>query len=300
MLKTSMRYFLAVVQHGSIRAAAEALLINQSAISRQIQSLEEEYETSLLERHARGVRLTPAGELLFSAIRDIGFTSDRARSEINALQGLKRGHIKMHVIESMLQHVIPSVVEKFHDQFPGVNFEVMMTSSDAVISAVRNGECDFGITLGTHASPGVNAIYSVDCRLTAIMRPDHPLASVRNLSVANLATWPVGVATRPTGTRQLFDDACRARGVEIIPKIETNSVELLHQFAFMEDAVVVTSDLVFAASIKAGKLVKRSLAEAELNNRRFEVLVMSGRKPTVAAERFLLMLGRALERPTGD
>ncbi|MDC9824227.1 LysR family transcriptional regulator [Devosia sp. ZB163] len=294
-----MRYFLAVVQHGSIRAAAEALLINQSAISRQIQSLEEEYETPLFERHARGVRLTPAGELVFGAIREIGFTSDRARSEINALQGLKRGHIKMHVIESMIQHVIPSVIEKFHDQFPGVNFEVIMTGSDAVVTAVRNGECDFGITLCNHSHPGVTAMFSIDCRLTAIMRPDHPLASQRNLSVGNLVTWPVGVATRPTGTRQFFDDACRTRGVDIIPKIETNSVELLHQFALMEEAVVVTSDLMFAASIRSGKLLKRPLAETELNNGRFEVLVMTGRKPTVAAERFLMMLGRELERPVG-
>ncbi len=300
MLKTSMRYFLAVVQHGSIRAAADALLINQSAISRQIQSLEEEYEASLLERHARGVRLTPAGELLFAAIREIGFASDRTRSEISALHGLKRGHIKMHVIESMLQSVIPSVIEKFHHQFPGVNFEVILAGSDSVVTAVRNGECDFGITLSSHASHGVTPIYSVDCKLTAIMRPDHPLAATRNLSVASLVTWPVGVATRPTGTRQLFDDACRTRGVEIIPKIETNSVELLHQFAFMEDAVVVSSDMVFAASIKAGKLVTRPLADVELNSAHFEVLAMTGRKQTVAAERFLMMLGRALERPVSE
>ncbi|RYE09658.1 MAG: LysR family transcriptional regulator [Hyphomicrobiales bacterium] len=295
-----MRYFLAVVQHGSIRAAAEALLINQSAISRQIQSLEEEYEATLLDRHARGVRLTPAGELLFSAIREIGFASERAKSEISALQGLKRGHIKIHAIESMLQSVIPNVIEKFHEQFPGVNFEVILSGSDAVVTAVRNGETDFGLTLGTHATPGVKTIYKMDCRLTAIMRPDHPLAASRNLSIANLATWPVGVATRPTGTRQLFDDACRSRGVDILPKLETNSVELLHQFAFIQDAVVVTSDVVLAGSIKAGRLVARPLAEAELNSGSFEVLVMVGRKQTVAAERFLLFLGRAFERSPAE
>jgi DNA-binding transcriptional LysR family regulator len=300
LLKTSMRYFLAVVQHGSIRAAAEALLINQSAVSRQMQSLEEEYDVALLERYARGVRLTPAGEVLYSAIREMGFSADRTRSEIDALQGLKRGHIRIHTIESMLHQVVPSVIEKFHEQFPGVNFEVVLAGSDAVVAAVRNGETDFGLTLGSHAILGVKTVYRIDCKLSAIMRPDHKLASMRNLSVANLVTWPLGVATRPTGTRQLFDDACSARGVDIKPKLETNSVELLHRFAFMEDAVVVTSDMMFVSSIKEGKLVARPLIEAELNSGHFEVLTMMGRKPTVAAERFLILLGRALERSSAE
>ncbi|MGI6853500.1 LysR family transcriptional regulator [Mesorhizobium sp. 1B3] len=300
MLKTSMRYFQSVVQHGSIRAASEALLINQSAISRQIQSLEDEYEVSLLERHARGIRLTPAGELLFNTLREMEFAAERAKSEINALQGLKRGHIKIHTIESMIHHVLPSVIEKFHDQFPGVNFEIILAGSDAVVTAVRNGETDFGLTFVTHATHGVQTYCKMDCRLSAIMRPDHPLASVRHLSVSNLVTWPVGLATRPTGTRQIFDDVCRNRGIEIVPKLETNSVELLHQFALMEDAVVVTSDRVFYSSIKAGKLVSRILAEAELNSGHFEVLTMVGRKPTVAAERFLLFLARTFDRSGPD
>lgn len=291
-----MRYFMAVVQHGSIRAASENLLINQSAISRQIQSLEQEYDVVLFERHARGARLTAAGELLFSAAREIGFAADRAHSEIHALHGLKRGHIKIHTIETMLHHVIPSVMGKFHEQFPGVTFEIILSSSDAVVSAVRNGETDFGLTFGAPATPGVKTMFRMGSKLVAIMRPDHPLAATRNLSVANLVTWPIGVATRPTGTRQLFDSACNARSVDIIPKLETNSVELLRSFALFQDAVSVTSDLAFPEALRSEKLISRPLAEGELNGAHVEVLTMAGRKPTVAAERFLLFLGRELDR----
>lgn len=296
MLKTSIRYFLTVVQYGSIRGASEALLINQSAISRQIQSLEEEYEVSLFERHARGVSLTPAGELLYSTVREMGFAADRARSEINALQGLKRGHIKIHTIESMLYQVVPNAMEKFQDQFPGVSFEIILSRSDAVVAAVRQGETDLGLTFASPATPGVRTVYRLASRFSAIMRPDHPLASQRSLSVGHLVTWPVGVASRPTGTRQIFDEACRSRGVEIAPKLETNSVELLHRFAFMEHAVAVTSGELFSSSLKAGHLVARPLIEAELNGVHYEVLTMVGRKPTVAAEKFLLFLGRELDR----
>ena len=296
MLKTSMRYFLAVVQHGSIRAASEALRINQSAISRQIQSLEQEYDTTLFERHARGTKLTQSGELLFTSVRDIGFAAERTRSEINALQGLKRGHIRIHTIELMLHSIIPSVMEKFRDRFPGVDFEIVLASSDVVASAVRNGESDFGMTFATPAAPGVSTVFRMPSRLAAFMRPDHKLAGGGTLAVGNLTTWPIGVANRPTGTRQLFDNACRARGVEITPKLETNSVQLLHHFAMMEDAVAVTCDLAFLSSVRGGQLVSRLLDDADLTTGHVELLAMTGRKPTVAAEKFLLFLGREFDR----
>jgi DNA-binding transcriptional LysR family regulator len=267
------------------------LLINQSAISRQIQILEEEYEVNLFERHARGVRLTPAGELLFCTVREMSFAADRARSEIDALQDLKRGHIKIHSVESMISQVVPNALEKFHKQFPGVNFEVILSSSDAILAAVRQGEADLGVTFASPATPGVRTVYRTACQFRAIMRPDHPLASQRDLSVADLVAWSVGVSPRPTGSRQLFDEACRSRSVEISPKLETNSVELLHRFAFIKNSVVVTSVEVLSPSLRTGRLVAIPLNEVEFHGVNYEILTMVGRKPTVAAERFLLFLG---------
>jgi DNA-binding transcriptional LysR family regulator len=63
MINQPLRYFSAIARHGSIREAAEELHIAQSALSRQIQKLEEDFGVPLFQRHARGVKLTSAGEI---------------------------------------------------------------------------------------------------------------------------------------------------------------------------------------------------------------------------------------------
>lgn len=296
MLKTSVRYFTAVVHHGSIRAAANFLRIHQSAVSRQIQALEDEYGAALLERHARGIRLTTAGEVLFANVREVGFAVDRARSEIDALQGLKRGHVRVHTIEALVTHLVPQTIRRFQEQYPGVDFEVMVVSSDLVIEAVKQGVTDLGLSFTTPLMPGVARAHRLVGKLRAIMRPDHPLVNMRELSVRNLATWPIGLTSRMTSSRVLFDRACERIGIELQPKLETNSVALLHQYAFTQDAIAVTSPYALIDDIKSKRLVARPFIEPELSAGNFEILTMVGRKPSVAAERFLLFLGREFER----
>src|SRR3954463_2877091 len=87
MINAGLRYFAAVARHGSIREAAGELHIAQSALSRQIVKLEQEFGVQLFHRHARGVELTSAGEIFLhyavSSLRQV----DRVRSELDALKG---------------------------------------------------------------------------------------------------------------------------------------------------------------------------------------------------------------------
>src|SRR6202048_2472257 len=135
MIKASLRYFGAVVQHGSIRAAADALHIAQSAVSRQLQSLEQELDVQLIERRARGIVPTPAGELLYRYCRDASFHVERLRSEIDALQGLRRGNVRIATVESLMTGLLPDAIDKFRAQHPGITFEVMMSGSDGGAAA---------------------------------------------------------------------------------------------------------------------------------------------------------------------
>lgn len=292
MLKTSVRYFNVVVHHGSIRAAANFLRIHQSAVSRQIQALEAEYKATLLERHARGVRLTAAGEVLYASVQEIGCSADRARSEINALQGLKQGNVRVHTIEALVTHFLPNAIRQFQEQYPGVNFEVMAVSSDLVVAAVQQGDTDMGLCFTTPSTPGVAYAHRMTGKLFAIMRADHPLAGMQEISIANLSNWPIGISSRMTNSRMLFDRACESQGIEAHPKLETNSVELLHQFAFTKGAISVTSPYAVMEDIKRKRLVALPFRESELNTGNYEVLTMTGRKPSDAAERFIALLGR--------
>src|SRR3984893_6650959 len=148
MIKASLRYFGAVVQHGSIRAAAEALHVAQSAVSRQLQSLEQELDVQLIERRARGISPTPAGELLYRYWREASFHVERLRSEVDGLQGLRRGNVRIATVESLTTGLLADAIDKFRAHHPGVTFEIMMSGSNGVTQAVRSGEAGRGGAAG--------------------------------------------------------------------------------------------------------------------------------------------------------
>ena len=89
-----LRYFDEVVRAGSIRAAAEKLNVASSAINRQVLRLEADLGVKLFERGARRLRLTAAGEILIHHVRRTLRDAERAKSEIEDLQGLKRGIVR--------------------------------------------------------------------------------------------------------------------------------------------------------------------------------------------------------------
>ena len=119
MINQSLRYFSAIARHGSIREAAEELHIAQSALSRQIQKLEEDFGVPLFQRHARGVKLTSAGEIFLRHAQTNLRQIERVRSEIDALQGLRRGTVSIHSIESLVPHLLPRAVTRFSTALSG-------------------------------------------------------------------------------------------------------------------------------------------------------------------------------------
>ena len=109
MINAGLRYFAAVARGGSIREAAEELHVAQSALSRQILKLEAHLGAPLFQRHARGVELTSAGEILLSFAQMSLRQVEKVRSEVDALKGLRRGNVHIHAIDRWCLTSCPSL-----------------------------------------------------------------------------------------------------------------------------------------------------------------------------------------------
>jgi len=296
MIKASLRYFGAVVQHGSIRAAADALHVAQSAVSRQLQSLEQELDVQLIERRARGIAPTPAGELLYRYWRDANFHVERLRSEIDALQGLRRGNVRIATVESLTTGLLPDAIDKFRAQYPGITFEVMMSGSDGVAQAVRSGEAEMGFGLNLGSSPEFNVVHRVREPILAVMSPKHALATARTLSLSRLAGWPIALSMRRNGIRQLVEAAATAAGITLEPALVTNSVELQHRFARTGQGIAFLPRLPCLQSIKSGLLVAVPISDPALNSGTFDIITLAARKLPLAAEEFINMARQELQK----
>lgn len=294
MLKTSLRYFSSIVRNGSIRAAAQDLRIAQSAVSRQIQSLEDEIGARLFERSRRGVVLTQAGELLRDYVKDATFYAERLRSELDALQNLRRGMVRLHVIESAVPHLVPLAIGDFRRDHPGITFTVVVTGSDGVLEAVKEAEADIGVAFGRNAIPEVQVKARAAEPLCAIMRNGHPLSSLPSVTVRQAIQFPIGVPLTRGGTGVLLDAALAAAGLRLTPALVTNSIDLLRRFAVEGGGITFLPRLMVAGEVPDPAVAVVPLEDPPMASSYVEILTLRGRTMPLAAEQFVGYLARRL------
>src|SRR3954453_10648510 len=125
---------------GSFSAAAEALSFTQSAISQQIAALEREAGCTLVQRNARGIRLTEAGEALVRHANAILARLSEAEAELEAIAGLRGGRLRLASFESAAASLMPLAIAAFRAQHPGVELSLIIAEPEDSARLRRGGE----------------------------------------------------------------------------------------------------------------------------------------------------------------
>ena len=139
-----LRLLVTVAERGSFTQAAEALHISQPAVSAQVRELERRYGQPLLERQARGVRLTEAGRLAVSyAERILGLTTELDRT-LADLRGVQRGRLTLGASTTPGEYVLPALIGGFVQRYPGIEVALSIGNSQVIGAAVLAHRLDFG------------------------------------------------------------------------------------------------------------------------------------------------------------
>jgi DNA-binding transcriptional LysR family regulator len=295
MMHVGLRYFAAVARCGSIREAAEELHVAQSALSRQVQKLEDELGAPLFQRHSRGVELTSAGEILLGHAQTSLRQVERVRSEVDGLKGLRRGVVHVSAIESLVPHLLPQVIARFNRRHPGIQFAISIEGSDRVLAAVREGRTDIGLTFHPPADPEFATVFKVRAPLVAVMSSQHPLAGRPRVSIAECAAYPIAAPMRNTGSGTLIDLACKAVGVHFKPVLEVNSIPLRVAFLGDGNGITFLPRLSAWESLRSGELVGVPIRDRIVNTGTIDAVTHVSRQLPLAAEEFLRMVQGELQ-----
>src|SRR5829696_6022136 len=148
-----MRVLREVALKGSFSAAAESLSFTQSAVSQQVAALEREAGAVLVERRARGVRLTDAGEAVVRHAEGILAKLAEAEAELEAIAGLRGGRVRMGAFESVAGTIMPLAISRFAAQHPAVELSMALMEPEDAVAAMRAGDIDLALTVGS-GKPG--------------------------------------------------------------------------------------------------------------------------------------------------
>ena len=130
-----LRVLKEVAARGSFSAAAESLAYTQSAVSQQIAALEREAGTVLVDRNARGVRLTEAGRALVGHAEVILARLADAEAELEAIAGVRGGRLRLVSFPTAGATIAPRAIGRFRERFPGVEVTLSRASPTRASSA---------------------------------------------------------------------------------------------------------------------------------------------------------------------
>ena len=219
-----LRVLREVAAHGSFSAAAESLAFTQPAVSRQIATLEAEAGTRLVDRTARGVRLTPAGELLVEHAEVILGRLAAAESQLEALAELDTGRLRLGSFPTAGATLTPLAIAAFAQAHPGVELRLVEGRSVETLPMLAAGEIDLAVVTDVSGDPpaDVTLEHLLDDPFYVAMPHDHPLVDEAELRMEDLReeTWIEGRAC---------DDALTvaARAAGFVPRVPFDAADWL-------------------------------------------------------------------------
>lgn len=220
----SIRYFEEVAAQKSIRRAAERLNIAPSAVTRQIARFEEQLGVPLFERLPRGVRLTSAGEMMLGQVRRMRQEFGAAVAQVDALRGMRRGHVRIGVLQYMSTRFVPELIVDVSRDHPGLSYTVQTGNSAEITDAVVRGDLDIGLCWKPAASMPVRNVRVFSVQVGVVVAADHELATRETMGVAECLAYPLIIQSQDTVLRRMVDDATRGGARRVVPFVETNSV----------------------------------------------------------------------------
>jgi DNA-binding transcriptional LysR family regulator len=199
--------FRAVAELGSFRKAAEAVHISQPAFSRRIDKLEQALGTALLERSTRKVSLTAVGRSFHRQLCPILDALDMTLLDVRGAATSYAREVKVACIPSSVNYFVSEVIRTFHSKYPKIRVKIIDDHASKVLSAVAEGEADFGLTFMGAQETEVEFFHLLEERYVAACRRDHPLAQRPEVRWADLAEYDYIAVGKSSGNRLLLDQA---------------------------------------------------------------------------------------------
>ena len=243
-----MRVLREVALRGSFSAAAEALSFTQSAVSQQIAALERETGAVLVQRSARGVRLTEAGEALVRHADSILARLAEAEAELEAIAGLRGGRLRLAAFESGASSLMPLAIAEFRQRHPAVELSMTLAEPEESIPLLKSGELDLALVFESAPRPpddddGIERVHLVEDPMYLVLPADHPLASKRHVRISDLAAeaWIAGPGN--CECNRLINRACAIAGYAPRIAFETDDYTAMQGFVAAGVGVSLIAEL---------------------------------------------------------
>ncbi|HEX7353624.1 MAG TPA: LysR substrate-binding domain-containing protein [Mycobacteriales bacterium] len=246
---------VSVATTGSLGRAAVLHGITQPAASQRLQTLERRVGLPLLVRTPAGSHLTPAGESVVEWARPVLEAAEQLATGVDALRGSQSDRVLVAASLTIADELFPRWLAALQQQDAGAVVSLRVANSATVVELVRAGTVAVGFVEGPSAPADLRARTVGHDELVVVVRRGHPWAARRRpLPAATLAAARLAVREPGSGTREAFEQALAACGLEVHAGLELGSTAALKAVAVAGEEPAVLSRLSVAPELADGRL----------------------------------------------
>jgi len=238
-----LRYFMGIVDAGSMALAGRRLHVSQPTLSRQVRDLEREFGVRLFDRVGRRIVLTAEGREMASRTRHVLAEAEALRARGSVLGGGTGGVLRVGTTPQFLEAGMPRVLTAYRRTHPNVEIRLTEDAGQQLIERVLQGE----LHLAANVSRDFEQLASrplYPLRMLAVMSRRHHLASRRSLTLDDLTRQPLLMLGRGFQVRQLFDALCQARNVDVDVILESRSPQSIVALAAAGHGIAIVPSVV--------------------------------------------------------
>jgi DNA-binding transcriptional LysR family regulator len=243
-----LRVLKEVAAQGSFSAAAEALAYTQSAVSQQIAALEREAGTLLVERGARGIRLTEAGEALVRHADVIFARLAEAEAELDAIAGLRGGRLRLASFETAGATLVPLAIAAFSHRHPAVDLSLVAQDPEDSLPRLIAGELELALghevaDIPENIVEHIEVMHLLDDPMYLVLPRGHKLAARRRVTLKDVAGEPfINSSAGCTCSMQVIR-ACDRAGFSPHVAFETDDYQAMQGYVAAGVGVALIPDL---------------------------------------------------------
>lgn len=295
-----VRYFIQVLDSGSVRGAADALGMDPSVISRAIGVLERDCGTQLLERRGRGVVPTDAGELLAGYLREQAARKQRLLAQLESIQAVESGHVDLIAGEGFVDWLMRSSLKSFLKAHPAVTVDLTVAGTDRIVQSIVQEQAHIGLVFQPPRDERLLSHHSHSHPIVTHVLRDHPLAAVgRPLRLADLQPYAGAVLHRSYGVRQHIEAAEISEGVRLNGTLTTSSFSAIGHFVAAGLGYALSTRLQLPQGFDGARIASLPMHNRLLSQGRVQVVTRAGRNLNPAADRLLRRIVDDIARLSG-
>lgn len=242
-----LKVFYSVATNLSFTKASQELFISQPAISKHIRELEQQYKTPLFERKSNKIRLTRAGELLFSHTQSLLAAYRQLEFEMNLLTGHFTCELRLGASTTIAQYVLPPLLAQFIRTFPDIHLTLISGNSNEIEKMLTEGKIDLGLVEGCTYLNTLHYENFIRDELVVVTHAKSTLATQDELTLEQFCTLPLVLRENGSGTLQVLETALAEH------KIKLSNLNILIQLGSTESIKLFleNSDTLSAISIRS-------------------------------------------------